>query len=128
MQILLVPFFATSHIGPFIDLAIRLATAKPGAVEPTVAVTRANVSAVRSALERHGPAASGLVRIVTYPFPSVDGLPPGVENLSAPGEDAWRIDAAAMDEALTPSSPTFTSSGTAPSPPNSACRALRSVS
>ncbi|TVU33030.1 hypothetical protein EJB05_24810, partial [Eragrostis curvula] len=87
MRILMVPFFATSHIGPFTDLAVRLATARPGVVEPTVAVTPANVPVVRSALARHGPAASGLVGIATYPFPAVDGLPPGVENLSAAGAD-----------------------------------------
>ncbi|TVU20044.1 hypothetical protein EJB05_36231, partial [Eragrostis curvula] len=101
MQILLVPFFATSHIGPFTDLAVRLAAARPGVVEPTIAVTPANVPVVVSALQRHGPAASGRVKITTYPFPAVDGLPPGVENLSAAGADAWRIDAAAMNEALT---------------------------
>ncbi|KAL6609706.1 hypothetical protein ACP70R_039675 [Stipagrostis hirtigluma subsp. patula] len=100
LHILLVPFFATSHIGPFTDLAVRLAAARPGAVEPTVAVTPANVSVVRSALERHGPAAGSLVKIASYPFPAVDGLAPGVENLSAAGADGWRIDAAAMDEAL----------------------------
>ncbi|CAN6346298.1 unnamed protein product [Urochloa humidicola] len=98
--ILLVPFFATSHIGPYADLAVRLAAARPGTVEPTIAVTPANVPVVRSALERHGPAASSSVKITTYPFPRVDGLAPGVENLSAAGDDAWRIDDAAVDEAL----------------------------
>lgn len=101
MNVLLIPFFATSHIGPFTDLAVRLATARPGAVQPTMAVTPANVPVVRAALERHGPAASGLVKIATYPFPRVESLPPGVENLSTAGADGWRIDAAAMDEALT---------------------------
>ncbi|CAL4902417.1 unnamed protein product [Urochloa decumbens] len=101
LRILLVPFFASSHIGPYADLAVRLATARPGAVEPTVAVTPANVPVVRSALERHGAAASVLVKVATYPFPLVDGLAPGVENLSTAGDDAWRIDAAALDEALT---------------------------
>ncbi|KAM3405068.1 hypothetical protein ACQJBY_007886 [Aegilops geniculata] len=102
LRILIVPFFATSHIGPHTDLAVRLAAARPGTVEPTVAVTPANVSAVRSALDRHGPSlASRAVRIATYPFPEVGGLPPGVENLSAAGADAWRIEAAAIDEALT---------------------------
>lgn len=64
-------------------------------------MTPANVAVVRSALERHGATASGLVKVVTYPFPRVDGLAPGVENLSTAGDDAWRIDAAAVDEALT---------------------------
>ncbi|XP_066367808.1 UDP-glycosyltransferase 73E1-like [Miscanthus floridulus] len=99
-RILLIPFFATSHIGPYTDLAVRLAAARPGSVEPSIAVTPANVTVVRLALERHGPAASGMVKIVTYPFPCVDGLAPGVENLSTAGDDAWRIDAAAIDEAL----------------------------
>ncbi|CAL4894265.1 unnamed protein product [Urochloa decumbens] len=101
LRILLVPFFASSHIAPYADFAVRLAAARPGTVEPTVAVTPANVPVVRSALERHGAAASGLVKVATYPFPRVDGLAPGVENLSTAGDDAWRIDAAALNEALT---------------------------
>ncbi|KAL6609707.1 hypothetical protein ACP70R_039676 [Stipagrostis hirtigluma subsp. patula] len=101
LRVLLIPFFASSHIAPFTNLAVRLAAARPGVVEPTVAVTPANISVVRSALERHGPAASSLVEVATYPFPRVDGLPPGVENLSAAGADGWRIDAAAIDEAVT---------------------------
>uniref|UniRef100_A0A0E0DTK3 Glycosyltransferase n=1 Tax=Oryza meridionalis TaxID=40149 RepID=A0A0E0DTK3_9ORYZ len=77
LRVLLIPFFATSHIGPFTDLAVRLVTARPDAVEPTIAVTPANVSVVRSALERHGSAASSVVSIATYPFPEVAGLPRG---------------------------------------------------
>ncbi|KAL6839214.1 hypothetical protein ACP4OV_030886 [Aristida adscensionis] len=100
LRILLMPFFATSHIGPFTDLAVRLATARPGAVDPTVAVTPANVPVVQSALQRHGSTASSLVKIATYPFPVVDGLAPGVENLSTAGGDGWRLDVAAVDEAL----------------------------
>ncbi|XBJ19032.1 hypothetical protein VPH35_010075 [Triticum aestivum] len=87
LRILIVPFFATSHIGPHTDLAVRLAAARPGTVEPTVAVTR--LTSRRA------------VRIATYMSPEVGGLPPGVENLSAAGPDAWLIDAAAIDEALT---------------------------
>ncbi|WVZ83929.1 hypothetical protein U9M48_031032 [Paspalum notatum var. saurae] len=101
LRILLVPFFATSHIGPFTDLAARLATAKPDAVEPTIGVTPANVPVVRSALGRHAAEASHLIKIATYPFPRVDGLAAGVENLSTAGGDGWRIDAVAIDEALT---------------------------
>ncbi|XP_006654602.2 UDP-glycosyltransferase 73C4-like [Oryza brachyantha] len=101
LRILLIPFFANSHIGPFTDLAVRLAAARPDAVEPTIAVTPANVSVVRSALQRHGPAASGVVSIATYPFPEAAGLPPGVENLSTAGAEGWRVDAAAVNEALT---------------------------
>ncbi|CAL4894271.1 unnamed protein product [Urochloa decumbens] len=101
LRILLMPFFVTSHIGPFTDLAVGLAVAGAGVVDPTIAVTPANVAVVRSALDRHGPEACSLVKIATYPFPRVDGLAPGVENLSAAGIDAWRIDAAAVDEALT---------------------------
>jgi hypothetical protein len=104
LRILLIPFFASSHIGPFTDLAFHLAATRPGAVEveATVAVTPANASVVRSALARRGPSASGAtVQVATYAFPAVDGLPPGVENLSTvAAADAWRIDAAAWDEAL----------------------------
>uniref|UniRef100_A0A452ZGF0 Uncharacterized protein n=2 Tax=Aegilops tauschii subsp. strangulata TaxID=200361 RepID=A0A452ZGF0_AEGTS len=102
LRIQLVPFFATSHIGPHADLALRLATVRPDTVEPMLAVTPANVSVARSALDRHGLTASAAVRIATYSFPDVDDLPPGVENLSAAAaDDAWCIDAAAMEETLT---------------------------
>ncbi|KAF0927074.1 hypothetical protein E2562_029833 [Oryza meyeriana var. granulata] len=101
LRVLLIPFFATSHIGPYTDLAVRLAAARPDVVEPTVAVTPANVSVVRSALQRHGSVASSVVSIATYPFPDVAGLPPGAENLSAAGAEGWRIGATAVNEALT---------------------------
>jgi hypothetical protein len=101
LRVLLMPFFATSHIGPCTDLAVRLAAARPDVVEPTLAVTPANVSVVRSALRLHGSAASTVVSIATYPFPEAAGLPPGVENLSTAGDERWRVDAAAFDEAMT---------------------------
>jgi pimeloyl-ACP methyl ester carboxylesterase len=102
LRVLLMPFFATSHIGPFTDLAFHLAAARPDVVEATVAVTPANASVVRSALARRGPRAAGVaVEVATYAFPAVDGLPPGIENLSTvAAADAWRIDAAAFDEKL----------------------------
>ncbi|KAM0894486.1 hypothetical protein ACQ4PT_024446 [Festuca glaucescens] len=99
LRILLIPFFATSHIGPQTDLAVRLVAACPDAVEPTLAVTPANVAVVRAALERHGTSAA--IKIATYPFPYVAGVPPGVENLTPAGGDAWRITAAALEEGLT---------------------------
>jgi len=39
--------------------------------------------------------------IATYPFPRVDGHAPGVENLSAAGDDSCCIADAAVNEALT---------------------------
>uniref|UniRef100_A0A8R7QM63 Uncharacterized protein n=1 Tax=Triticum urartu TaxID=4572 RepID=A0A8R7QM63_TRIUA len=91
---------------PFTDLAIRLVAAGPSdAVEATVAVTPANVPVVQSLLERRRPRyghAVVAVRVATYPFPAVEVLPEGVENLGkAAAGDAWRIDAAAMSDALT---------------------------
>ncbi|KAG2657174.1 UDP-glycosyltransferase 73C4-like [Panicum virgatum] len=103
LRVLLIPFFTTSHIGPFADLAFHLAAARPGAVEATVAVTPANVPVLRSALARRGPGPDGAapVQIATYAFPPVDGLPPEVENHSAASAaDAQRIDDAAGDEQL----------------------------
>ncbi|KAK3138365.1 hypothetical protein QOZ80_5AG0367830 [Eleusine coracana subsp. coracana] len=105
LRILLVPFLAASHIGPFTDLAFHLAAARPGAVEATVAVTHANASVVRSALARRDPNTCAddvaAVHVATYAFPAAAGLPPGVENLSTvTAADAWRIDASATDEAL----------------------------
>ncbi|CAD6271684.1 unnamed protein product [Miscanthus lutarioriparius] len=89
-RILLMPFFATSHIGPVTDLAFHLAAARPDDVEATVAVTPANASIVQSAL---APRVShqATIKVATYPFPSVNGLPLGVENLSTvKAADAWR--------------------------------------
>lgn len=102
LRILLMPFFATSHIAPFTDLAYHLAAARPEVVEATLAVTPANASVVRSALAQRGPShAAAAVKVATYAFPAVHGLPPGVENLSAAkAADSWRIDAAAWNEAL----------------------------
>ncbi|EMS47513.1 UDP-glycosyltransferase 73C5 [Triticum urartu] len=104
LRVLLIPFFATSHIEPFTELAIRLAASRPNAVvRPTIAVTPANVSIVQSVLERrlhgHNPST---IKIVTYPFPMVEGLPKGVENLgkaSTPA-DSLRINLAALSDAL----------------------------
>jgi hypothetical protein len=36
LHILLMPFFITSHIGPYTDLTVRLAVTRPGVVEPAV--------------------------------------------------------------------------------------------
>ncbi|XP_051200003.1 UDP-glucose flavonoid 3-O-glucosyltransferase 7 [Lolium perenne] len=100
LRVLLIPFFASSHIEPFTHLAISLAASRPdGAVEATVAVTPANVPVAQSLLERRGQ--HGRVRIATYPFPAVDGLPRGIENLGkVAAADAWRIDVAAMSDTL----------------------------
>ncbi|KAM3372622.1 hypothetical protein ACQJBY_019488 [Aegilops geniculata] len=100
LRVLLIPFFASSHIGPFTELAVSLATARPQAVEATVAVTPANASIVRSLLQRHENGGTP-VKVATYPFPAVDGLPTGVENLGAAAQaDAWRIDVAAVRDTL----------------------------
>ncbi|CAN6350555.1 unnamed protein product [Urochloa humidicola] len=103
LRVLLFPFFASSHIGPFTDLAFHLAAARLDAIESAVAVTPANATVVRSALARRGPSggAGAKVQVATYPFPAVDGLPPGIENLStAAAADAWHIDAVAWKEDL----------------------------
>ncbi|KAG2551168.1 hypothetical protein PVAP13_9KG380700 [Panicum virgatum] len=102
LRILLMPFFASSHIGPFTNLAVHLAAARSDIVEATVAVSTANAAVVRSALARQlSPGSATAVRIATYPFPVVDGLPPGVENLSTvKAEDAWRISVATFDETV----------------------------
>jgi hypothetical protein len=100
-RILLMPFFATSHIVPYTDLAFHLAAARPDNVEATVAVTPANASIVQSALTRRGVGHQATVKVATYLFPSVDGLPPGVENHSkVKAADVWRINSVAMDEKL----------------------------
>ncbi|KAG2583473.1 hypothetical protein PVAP13_6KG221200 [Panicum virgatum] len=77
------PFFATSHILPLTDLAFHLAAVRPDDVEVVVAPSHASVD------------------VATYAFPAVDGLPPGVENMSTvSAADSWRLEIAATDEAL----------------------------
>ncbi|XP_037481004.1 UDP-glucose flavonoid 3-O-glucosyltransferase 7-like [Triticum dicoccoides] len=101
LRVLLLPHFATGHIHPFTELAVSLAASSPpnAAVEAIIAVTPANVPIVQSLLERHSAAA---VKIVTYPFPTVEGLPKGVENLgkAATQADSMRINIAASSEPL----------------------------
>ncbi|KAF8698811.1 hypothetical protein HU200_035070 [Digitaria exilis] len=100
VRILLMPFFANSHMGPFTNFAVHLAAARPDVVEATVAVTTANAAFVRSIIARQSPS-HAKVEVATYPFPAVDGLPAGVENLTVvKPADAWRIGAAAVDEAV----------------------------
>uniref|UniRef100_N1R2J5 Anthocyanin 3'-O-beta-glucosyltransferase n=1 Tax=Aegilops tauschii TaxID=37682 RepID=N1R2J5_AEGTA len=97
LRVLLIPFFASSHIGPFTDLAISLAAQ---AVEATVAVMLANVSIIESVVQGQGRCEDE-VKVVTYPFPAVEGLPIGVENLGKAAQgDAWRIDTATVSEDL----------------------------
>jgi hypothetical protein len=56
IRILLMPFFAPSHIIPFTDLAFHLVAARPNdVVEATVAITPANIPVLRSALAQRGP-------------------------------------------------------------------------
>ncbi|CAM0948451.1 unnamed protein product [Alopecurus aequalis] len=100
LRVLLIPYFATSHIQPFTELAIRLAVAN-NAVDATMAVTPANVSIVQSLLEDRGQQHN--VKIATYPFPRVEGIPEGLENLgkASSAEDAIRMDLAAISEDLT---------------------------
>lgn len=101
LRVLLLPHFATGHIHPFTELAVSLAaSSSPNAtVEAIIAVTPANVPIVQSLLERHSAAT---VKIVTYPFPTVEGLPKGVENLgkAATQADSMRINIAASTESL----------------------------
>ncbi|RLM70297.1 UDP-glycosyltransferase 73E1-like [Panicum miliaceum] len=100
LRILVMPFFATSHILPLTDLAFHLAAVRPDDVEVVVAVTPANAPIVQSALARREPSRAS-VEVATYAFPAVDGLPPGVENMSTvTAADSWRLELAATDEAL----------------------------
>ncbi|CAN6312302.1 unnamed protein product [Urochloa humidicola] len=100
LRILLMPFFATSHILPITDLAFHLAAARPDVVEAIVATTPANAAIVRSALARREPSSHAkVVEVATYDFPAIDGLPSGVENMSTvKAADAERLEAAAYTE------------------------------
>ncbi|KAF8729014.1 hypothetical protein HU200_018325 [Digitaria exilis] len=101
LRILVMPFFATSHILPLTDLAFHLAVVRPNDVEVIVAVTTANAPIVRSALARRELPSHASVEVATYAFPEVDGLPWGVENMSTvKPEDSTRLEMAATNEAL----------------------------
>ncbi|XP_074568677.1 scopoletin glucosyltransferase-like [Curcuma longa] len=91
LRVFFIPFFATGHIIPIVDLACLFA-ARPG-VESTVVLTPANAALVRSTLDRSA-AAGRSVRLLLFPFPSV-GLPAGVENIAtAPASETWRVEKA----------------------------------
>ncbi|GJN07294.1 hypothetical protein PR202_ga25114 [Eleusine coracana subsp. coracana] len=102
LHIVLFPFFATSHIRPFTDLAFNLTGARPGSIEATIAVTPANASIAQSAIALHNPSShANAVKVGTYEFPDVEGLAPEVQNMSAvKPTDAWRIESVACDELL----------------------------
>jgi UDP-glucoronosyl and UDP-glucosyl transferase len=94
IRVFMIPFFATGHLIPTVDLA-RLLSANPN-IEPTIVTTPANADIIRSYLASDVDGATDTVRIITFPFPSV-GLPPGVENLSnVPIDECWRVDQAAQ--------------------------------
>ncbi|KAF8698802.1 hypothetical protein HU200_035061 [Digitaria exilis] len=100
LRILVMPFFATSHILPLTDLSFHLAAVRPDDVEVIVATTPANAHIVQSALARREPSHAS-VEVATYAFPVVDGLPRGVENMSTvKAEDSTRLEMAATNEAL----------------------------
>ncbi|KAJ3699970.1 hypothetical protein LUZ61_003675 [Rhynchospora tenuis] len=88
LRVFFIPSFATGHLLPMTDLACLLAI-RPN-VEPTIMITPANATLIRSTLDllvdKGHP-----VQLLIYPFPSV-GLPPGIENLAtAPASEEWRI-------------------------------------
>ncbi|CAL9198246.1 unnamed protein product [Musa hybrid cultivar] len=87
-RVFFIPFFASGHMIPMVDLACLFA-ARPG-VEPTLVLTPANAALVRPTLDRSA-AAGRPVGLLLFPFPSV-GLPDGVENLAtAPASESWRV-------------------------------------
>ncbi|WOK91562.1 anthocyanin 3'-O-beta-glucosyltransferase-like [Canna indica] len=88
LRVFFIPFFASGHIIPMVDLACLFAV-RPD-VDPTLVLTPENAALVRPTLDRS--AADGRpVGVVLFPFPSV-GLPDGVENLAtAPASESWRV-------------------------------------
>ncbi|MQM18893.1 hypothetical protein Taro_051893 [Colocasia esculenta] len=78
-RVFFIPFFATSHIVPAVDLAWQFAAR---GVDSTVLITPANTPLVRRTVDRAHRAGLPL-RLLTYPFPAAEvGLPEGLENLS----------------------------------------------
>ncbi|KAG6492133.1 scopoletin glucosyltransferase-like [Zingiber officinale] len=93
LRIFFIPFFATGHLIPLVDVA-RLFAAR--GVDSTILVTPTNAALIRVTVD--AAAAGGLpLRTLIYPFPSADsGLPPGIENISdLPPEESYKIDLAA---------------------------------
>ncbi|KAJ0985967.1 hypothetical protein J5N97_004323 [Dioscorea zingiberensis] len=94
LRVFFIPFFATGHMIPMVDIA-RLFAAR--GVDATVLVTPSNAALISRTID--DAAESGLpIRTLLYPFPSAEvGLPPGAENIaSVPLADAPKIDAASL--------------------------------
>ncbi|KAJ0985963.1 hypothetical protein J5N97_004319 [Dioscorea zingiberensis] len=94
LRVFFIPFFATGHMIPMVDIA-RLFAAR--GVDATVLVTPSNAALISRTID--DAAASGLpIRTLLYPFPSAEvGLPPGAENIaSVPLADAPKVDAASL--------------------------------
>ncbi|KAJ0984706.1 hypothetical protein J5N97_003062 [Dioscorea zingiberensis] len=85
LRVFFIPFFATGHIIPAMDLA-SLFAARHG-VEATIVLTPANAAVIRPTLQR-STTSGHPVELLLYPFPSeAAGLPSGVENLATVSSD-----------------------------------------
>ncbi|KAJ0984691.1 hypothetical protein J5N97_003047 [Dioscorea zingiberensis] len=81
LRVFFIPFFATGHIIPAMDLA-SLFAARRG-IEATIVLTPANAALIRPTLQR-STTSGHPVELLLYPFPSkAAGLPSGIENLAA---------------------------------------------
>lgn len=90
LRVFFIPFYATGHMIPFLNLA-SLFAARPD-VEPTLVTTAANVALLRPIIDRF--ASSGChVDLLLFPFPSAEaGLLPGQENISSiPYADIYKM-------------------------------------
>lgn len=94
LRVFFIPYFATGHMIPMVDIARLFATR---GVDSTILVTPANATLISPTID--AASAAGLpIRTLLYPFPSsAVNLPPGAENLaSVPLSDAPKIDAASL--------------------------------
>ncbi|XP_020250740.1 anthocyanin 3'-O-beta-glucosyltransferase-like [Asparagus officinalis] len=91
LKVFFIPFYATGHMLPFLDLAFLFST-RPD-IETTLLITAANASLLQPTIDSYGQR----IKLLLFPFPSAEsGLLPGQENVSSiPYADIYKMCTAA---------------------------------
>nr|AWD73588.1 flavonoid glycosyltransferase [Albuca bracteata] len=81
LHILFFPLMAPGHMLPMVDMA-KLFAAR--GLKPTIFTTPGNVRLIQPSIDNaNGSGHQNPIQLFTVPFPSIDGIPDGCENLSS---------------------------------------------